>query len=428
VKIETVPITSLTLDPQNARKHNKRNLEAIAGSLNTFGQRRPLVVWDGIVIAGNGTLEAAKSLGWDKIEITRCPADWTHDQARAYALADNRTAELAEWDADVLAEQLIDLDAIGYDVSEWGFEKLEPPTDPEQYDDIDIHPPAEPHSKTGDIWILGKHRVICGDSTSPTVYKQLLNGATADCIFTDPPYNVAYEGGTKDRLTIDNDNMSDEQFAAFLQAAYNCMYDNVKEGGAIYVCHSDTGGVTFRQTFMNAGFLLKQCLIWVKNSIVLSRQDYNWQHEPILYGWKPGAAHSWHGLYNKSTVLDDEADITKLKKEDLVALLLDIRKQSTIIRVDKPRRNGDHPTMKPPSLIAKITTNSTKQDDLILDPFGGSGSTLLAAEATHRRAALIELDPIYVDVICRRYQEATGDTPIHEATGQPHDFTNTSTD
>lgn len=423
MKLEKVKISSLTLDPENARKHSKKNLDAIAGSLNTFGQRRPLVVWDNIVIAGNGTIEAAKSLGWTDIEITRCPPDWTHDQARAYALADNRTAELAEWDADILANQLIELDAVGYDVSEWGFEKLEPPTDPEQYDDIDINPPTTAVTKPGDLWILGQHRVICGDSTTPATYRELLNGELADCIFTDPPYNVAYEGGTKDRLTIENDNMSDAQFESFIQSAFNAMYEHIKPGGAIYVCHSDTGGVTFRQTFMNAGFLLKQCLIWVKNSIVLSRKDYNWQHEPILYGWKPGAAHEWHGLYNKSTVLDDEQDILKMKKEELVALLLDIRKQTTITRIDIPRRNGDHPTMKPASLIARITQNSTQQDELILDPFGGSGSTLLAAEATHRRAALIELDPIYVDVICRRYQEATGNQPINHNTGQAHNFT-----
>ena len=414
MQLETIKITQLTPDPRNARKHGKANLDAIKNSLKEFGQRRPLVVAAGndgqlVVIAGNGTLDAAKALGWTEITITKVPDDWDYDRARAYALADNRTAELAEWDDYILSEQLLELDAAGWSIADLGFDTASTDDDSDVIQDevpsIDDTKPTR--SKPGQLWILGEHRLLVGDSTDKDDFNRLMNGERADCVFTDPPYNVAYQGGTKDQLTIQNDEMSDADFAEFLHKAYECMFDATKEGGAIYVCHSDTGGGIFRHKMIETGWLLKQCLIWVKDAFVLSRQDYHWQHEPILYGWKPGAAHSWYGRRIRTTVLDGEVDIASLKKQELVELLLEIAEASSIIRVDRPRRNAEHPTMKPVPLVARLLANSTKATDLVIDPFGGSGSTLIAAAQMDRRCYTIEKDPKYADVIIERWEKLT---------------------
>jgi len=255
--LETVAIESLELDPNNARKHSKRNLDAIAASLEKFGQRKPIVIHNGVVIAGNGTLEAAKSLGWTEIGITRCPDDWDADTAKAYALADNRSSELAEWDDLVLANQLLDLDGAGWDITELGFNQRNLP-DPEPADEDEIPTtPNEPTGKLGSIWKLGRHTLVCGDSTDPATLAKALNGKKADVIFTDPPYNVAYEGGTKDKLTIENDAMTDSQFELFLTNAYSAMYANAKEGCLIYVCHADSSGHIFRNTFVGGGLYVE---------------------------------------------------------------------------------------------------------------------------------------------------------------------------
>lgn len=408
LSVQSVRIASLTPDPTNARKHSKRNLDAIAASLEDFGQRRPLVVTAaGVVIAGNGTLEAARSLGWTHVSITRTPDDWTYEQARAYAIADNRTAELAEWDAEVLADQLLDLDANGWSVARLGF-------DPSGRDDDDVEQdevpsvPAKPRCKLGELWALGEHRLLVGDSTDQASVSRLMAGALADCIFTDPPYNVAYVGGTKAALTIENDAMSSEAFREFLGQAMVGMFAAAAPGAAIYVCHADMAGVAFRESLLDAGFLFKQVLVWVKNAFVMGRQDYHWQHEPILYGWKPGAAHRWYADRKRSTVLDDEVDIALMQPADLVLLLQELRASSTVIREDKPHRNADHPTMKPVRLVARMIANSTRHGDLVLDPFGGSGSTLAACQQMGRRCYTIEMDPKYADVIIERWQQLSG--------------------
>ena len=220
---------------------------------------------------------------------------------------------------------------------------------------------------------------------------------------------MAYQGGTKDKLTIENDSMSDAQFEAFLLSAYEAMFANTKPGGAIYICHADGSSVAFRSKFIEAGFMLKQILIWVKDNFTLSRQDYNWQHEPIIYGWKPGSAHNWYGPYSDSTVQEfGEKDIAKMNKDKLVEILQNAMKASTVVRVDRPRRNAEHPTMKPVELITRLLSNSAKRGMRILDPFGGSGSTLIAAETLGMKASLVELDPKYCDVIVKRWETLTG--------------------
>jgi site-specific DNA-methyltransferase (adenine-specific) len=411
-KLEVVQakLTDLTLDPGNSRKHGRQNLDAIKSSLATFGQRRPLVVMaDMTVIAGNGTLTAMRELGWTECAITITPADWTAEQAKAYALADNRTAELAEWDNTQLATTLAQLDEAGWPVQDLGFEQSSFDDDANVVqDEVPDVPEEATRTKTGQLWQLGDSRLLVGDSTDPDDFAHLMRGDLADCVFTDPPYNVAYEGGTAEALTIQNDDMSDADFKKFLNDAYTRMFEVTKEGGAIYVCHADSEGENFRAQFSAAGWLLKQCLIWVKDAFVLGRQDYHWQHEPILYGWKPGAAHTWYGRRIRSTILDGTVQLADLKKHDLIELLTEIVEASTIVREPRPRRNGEHPTMKPVPLVARLVANSTKPGDLVLDPFGGSGSTLIACVQMDRACYTIEKDPRYADVIVNRWEKLTG--------------------
>lgn len=412
MEINSVRLDDLVSDPNNARKHDSKNLEAIKGSLKQFGQRKPIVVQGNVVIAGNGTLEAAKQLGWDEIDIVQVPEDWTADQAKAFALADNRTAELASWDNSVLQKQLAELEEAGLTVEDFGFEASEVPViDVETFEDELPPLPEEPKTKLGDLYKLGNHFLICGDSTDSKNLEIALQGQKADCVFTDPPYNVAYEGGTKDKLTIKNDEMSDEAFNKFLLGFYEAALQNTKEGGAIYVCypgeHISNGAFGIQLT--KAGWMLKQVLVWVKDALVLSRQDYNWQHEAILYGWKPGAAHTWYGPYSNTTVLDDAKDnLAKKSKEELIDFLTQAFETSTIIREKRPRRNDIHPTMKPVNLVARMLKNSMAKNQIVLDPFGGSGSTLIAAEQLGLKAALCELDPKYCDAIVQRWENLTG--------------------
>lgn len=410
MEINSVRVSDLISDPNNARKHDEKNIEAIKGSLTQFGQRKPIVVQGNIVIAGNGTLEAARQLEWDEIDIVQVPEDWTKDQAKAFALADNRTAELASWDNDVLQQQLSELEEIGMSVADFGFQAAEVPIiDVETFEDEMPPIPEEPTSKVGDMYKLGEHYLLCGDSTKTENISKVLQGRLADCVFTDPPYNVAYEGGTKDKMTIQNDNMDEYQFSEFLYNFYDAAYQNTKEGGPIYVCHADSSGNAFRNNMLKSGWLLKQCLIWVKNSLVLSRQDYNWQHEPILYGWKPGAAHSWYGPFTNTTVLDHAKELLEKKnKDEIIEFLKEALEVSTAIRENRPSRNDIHPTMKPVNLVARLLKNSMVRGQIVLDPFGGSGSTLIAAEQLGVKAAIVELDPKYVDAIIKRWENLTG--------------------
>jgi len=380
LRIELITLSSLRLDPNNARRHDKKNLEAIKGSLSLFGQRKPIVIsGDNTIVAGNGTVEAARELGWTEIYVARIPHEWTPEQIKAYALADNRTAELAEWDAKVLADQLLELDAEGWDVAEFGFEPLEPPVNADDEEPLNFD---EVPTKTtlGDIWKLGDHRLVCGDSTDTSVMDKLMQGEKADMVWTDPPYGVNYVGKTKNSLTIENDNMDINQLEDFLTGAFNNIYQATKPGACWYVASpSGPQFVAFGNPLLKLG-VWRQTIIWVKDSLVMGRSDYHWKHETIFYGWTPGAAH--HAVPD--------------------------RKQDTVWEFDRPKRSTEHPTMKPIDLITKSLRNSTNQKEIVLDSFGGSGSTLIACEQTKRVARLIELDPKYCDVIIERWQKLTG--------------------
>ena len=391
MKLTTTKITELSLDPSNVRKHGRKNLDAIKASLRKFGQQKPIVVdAKGIVLAGNGTLTAAKELGWTEIQITR--TELAGVEATAFAIADNRTAELAEWEdslADVLkalAKADVDLAELGFDENALSKISSDLVGDPE----IDAEPQLDKadelrvkwNVESGQLWQLGEHRLLCGDSTKAFDLEKLMIGEKAALWITDPPYNVAYEGGTG--LTIQNDDMDDSSFRAFLVAAYRAADAVMNEGAVFYVWHADSEGFNFRGAAHDIGWKVRQCLIWVKSSLVMGRQDYQWKHEPCLYGWKEGASHFW------------ASD----------------RKQTTVLEFNKPKRNGEHPTMKPIELFSYQIQNSSKTGDVILDSFGGSGTTLIACEQLKRKARIMELDAKYVAVILQRWADATGKTPI----------------
>lgn len=409
-------VEALQLDPRNARKHGRRNLDAIVASLSEFGQRRPLVVMsDMMVIAGNGTLQAARELGWSEIAVTVVPEDWTREQAAAYALADNRTAELATWDDDVLSETLAELDAGGWDLAALGFDGM-PALENDAADDVpDL--PAVATSQPGEVWILGRHRLACGSSVDPDLVERLFAGTPAAAIVTDPPYGVAYEskGRKKAHRAIANDDAGDTDLLALVRTALSLGALQLAAGGPCYVFHADAKRDVFEDAMLEAGFVVHQTLVWVKDSLVLSRLDYHPQHEPVLYGWKPGGRHAWYGGRKRTAVIaDQQPDFADMERDELVALLEEIFDCSSVIRHDRPRKSDEHPTMKPVGLVSRLIVNSTRKDAVVYDPFLGSGSTLIAAEVQGRTCYGVELDPAYCDVIRARWENLTGLTATRE--------------
>lgn len=365
-------INELKAYDNNPRK-NDQAVDAVASSIKEFGFKVPVIITsENVIVAGHTRVKACNKLG-----ITEIPCiiadDLNEDQIRAFRLVDNRTSELADWDLEKLKQEF---DNIDLDLDAFGFEELQKKLsdDPEDddFDEADAMPEVA-YSQKGDVYELNGHRLMCGDSTNSAIVETLMNGALADMIFTDPPYNVDYEGSTG--MKIKNDKQKDSDFLAFLSDSFSNMANSLKAGGAVYCCHADTEGLNFRTAFKGAGLKLSSCLIWVKNSLVLSRQDYHWRHEPILYGWKEGASHYF--------------------AED--------RTQDTVWEYDKPKANDLHPTMKPIPLVARAISNSSRKNELVLDLFGGSGTTLIASEKLGRRAYLMELDERYMDVIVKRY-------------------------
>ena len=383
-EMQLVPITKLVPYVNNARTHSPEQINKLRSSLREFGFINPVIIdRDFGVIAGHGRILAAKEEGI--AEVPCVFADHlTEAQKKAYILADNRMAMDAGWDEELLRVEIEALQAEAFDLSLTGFDEKElsdlfKDDADAQEDDFDVDAELEKptFSKSGDVWTLGRHRLVCGDSTKAETFETLMQGRKANLVVTDPPYNVNYEGTAG---KIKNDNLADEKFYQFLFDAFSNIEKVMADDASIYVFHADTEGLNFRKAFADAGFYLSGCCIWKKPSLVLGRSPYQWQHEPCLYGWKKSGKHQWY------------AD----------------RKQTTIWEFEKTKKNTDHPTMKPIPLLAYPIQNSSMSNTLVLDPFGGSGSTLIACEQTDRDCYTIELDEKYCDVIVKRYIEQVG--------------------
>ena len=382
-EMQLVDISKLIPYQNNARTHSKEQINKLRSSLREFGFVNPVIIdREYNVIAGHGRIAAAREEG-----IAQVPCVFvdhlTEAQKKAYILADNRMALDAGWDEDLLRVELEALEEMGYDLGLTGFNDKELaalfPAEEAKEDDFDVENELQKptFTKAGDVWILGRHRLVCGDATDPAVYDVLMDGTKANLVIMDPPYNVNYEGSAG---KIKNDNMADEKFYEFLLAAFQNMEKVMAPDASIYVFHADTEGLNFRRAFADSGFYLSGCCIWKKQSLVLGRSPYQWQHEPVLYGWKKNGKHQWYTG----------------------------RKETTIWEFDKPKKNSDHPTMKPIPLLAYPIGNSSMANSVVLDPFGGSGSTLIACEQTERICRTIELDEKFCDVIVNRYIEQVG--------------------
>ena len=406
-------VSELTPYTDNAKVHDAKQIANVANSIRRFGWQQPLVIDEnGVVVIGHCRLLAAKKLKLTEVPVT-VASGLTEDEIRELRIADNKTNE-SPWDFDLLRKDIDGLPFEGFDF-EWdglGEEYEEKEVTEDDFDEDDI--PEEPTAKQGDIYQLGQHRVMCGDSTSIGDVETLMNGFKADLFLTDPPYNVDYEGGTKDALKIMNDSMEDGAFRAFLTDAFTNADLVMKPGAAYYIWHADSEGFNFRLAVRNANWKLRQTLIWVKNALVLGRQDYQWKHEPCLYGWKDGS-HYFTDDRTETTVIDEKIDLKKLKKEELLALLekmLGDKMPTTVLYEDKPLINDIHPTMKPIRLMARLIKNSTRPGQAVLDLFGGSGSTMMACEQLERSCFTMELDPRYVDAMVNRWEKFTGEKAV----------------
>lgn len=393
MNIQIIDINKLipaTYNPRKDLKPDDAEYIKIKNSIVKFGFVSPLVInKDMTVIGGHQRLKVLKDLGITEVECIVVDLDKTNEKALNIAL--NKIQ--GDWDEDKLEALLQELKLEEFDMNLTGFDFDEVDeilnningTKEDNFDvDSAYEEIEEPITKPGDIWILGNHRLMCGDSTHKDDIMRLMNNQDADMLLTDPPYNVDYVGKTAEALKIKNDNMDDNQFYEFLRKVFENMYIVTKEGASIYVFHADTEGINFRKAFKDAGFKLAECLIWKKDCFVMGRQDYQWQHEPVLYGWKEGKAHYF----------------------------INDRTQSTILEFDRPKQSTLHPTMKPIDLIAKLIKNSSRENDIILDLFGGSGSTIIAAEQLNRCCYTMELDPKYCDVIVKRWETLTNKEAI----------------
>ena len=383
-ELQLVPVEKLVPYINNARTHSPEQIYKLRASLREFGFINPVIIdRDFGVIAGHGRILAAKEEG-----ITEVPCVFadhlTEAQKKAYIIADNRMAMDAGWDEELLRVEIEALEAEDFNPLLTGFDedelsKLFDDGNETQEDNFDVEAELEKPAitKPGDVWLLGRHRLVCGDSTKQDTFEKLMDGKKANLVITDPPYNVNYEGSAG---KIKNDNMENDAFYRFLLEAFKNTEAVMSSDASIYVFHADTEGLNFRRAFADAGFTLSGCCIWKKQSLVLGRSPYQWQHEPVLFGWKKSGKHKWYAG----------------------------RKETTIWEYDKPKKNGDHPTMKPIPLLAYPIKNSSVTNSIVLDPFGGSGSTLIACEQTDRICYTIELDEKFCDVIVKRYIEQTG--------------------
>lgn len=387
-EMQLISIDKLVPYVNNARTHSAEQILKLRSSLREFGFVNPIIIdREFNVIAGHGRLMAAKEEGIEEVPCVF--VDYLTDaQKKAYILADNRMAMDAGWDDELLKIEMEELQNLGYDLEFTGFDEKELADlfgvdDKEvKEDEFDLTAALEKASfvERGDVWFVGKHKLMCGDATSSEDVAKLMEDKKANLILTDPPYNVAFK--SSDGLTIQNDSMDNNDFYEFLYLSFKNMADHLENGGAAYVFHADTEGLNFRKAFIDAGFHLAGCCIWVKDSLVLGRSDYQWQHEPVLYGFLQNGKHPWYSD----------------------------RKQTTIWNFDKPKKNSNHPTSKPLDLLAYPINNSTQANAIVIDTFGGSGSTLMACEQMNRICYTMELDEKYASVILRRYVEDTNDS------------------
>ncbi len=397
MKVQSLPISDIKPYEQNPRKNNA----AVAGvmrSIQEYGFQQPLVLdVNHEVVVGHTRLKAADALGMTEVPCVVAEG-LTDEQVKAYRIMDNKSGEVAEWDYDLLKGEVYDLMELDFDLDLTGFSEvdlqelglLDPEVNEGLVDEDEVpDAPANPTTVNGDVWLLGSHRLMCGDSTSFEDLSRLMDNRKADMWLSDPPYNVKYEGKTKEALTIQNDAMDDQDFRQFLTDAFSAADSVMKAGAVFYIWHADSEGYNFRGAAKDVGWHVRQCLIWKKHVMVMGRQDYHWKHEPCLYGWKAGSGHLW------------ASD----------------RKQTTILEFDRPMRSTDHPTMKPVELIEYQMLNNTKGADAVLDSFGGSGTTLIAAEKNGRECFTMEVDPKYCDVIIKRWEAYTGKEATHQYTG-----------
>ena len=439
LQVQMMPVDDLLPYARNARTHPEWQIDQIAASIAEFGFCNPVLIGDdSVLVAGHGRLLAAKRLGLGKVPAITL-AHLSPTQRRALVIADNKIAENAGWDEELLRAELADLqgEGVGLEITGFseaeledllgGLENEEPAPAPLGDPDFIPEPPPRPVSERGDIWLLGPHRVMCGDSTSQSEVDFMCAGQIDAC-WTDPPYNVNYEGVAG---KIANDNLPENDFRQFLTRAFKAAMQVMKPGAPVYVAHAETEGLAFRTAFAAAGFKLSGCLIWVKPSLVLGRSDYQWRHEAILYGWKPGAAHPWYGGRKQTTVRDGAVMPLRIMPDG--TLQVDVANKTfvvsgkgltveaydgSIIRAERPARNAEHPTMKPVALILEMLENSTQRGDKVLDLFGGSGSTLIACHKSGRVARLMELDERYCDVIVERWQTYTSEAASLESDGR----------
>ena len=396
LNMEERPLSDLhpaEYNPRVALAPEDEEYKRIKRSIETYGHVDPIIInSDGTIIGGHQRYNVLLDLGYDTAHVVIVDLDKNAEKALNVAL--NKIS--GEWDDEKLCDLLQDLDLSGYDFSLTGFTRSEldglqlklgvgEAVEDEDFDvDKAVEECEKPVTKRGDLWIMGGHRLLCGDARNVDDMARLMGGAKADLLLTDPPYNVDYVGKTKDALKIDHDRMSNADFRAFLLEAFTAARQSMKAGAAFYIWHADSNGYDFRGACMDAGWKVRQCLIWEKDILVLGRQDYQWQHEPCLYGWNEGAGHAWYSD----------------------------RKQTTILRFDKPTRSKEHPTMKPVPLFGYLVQNSSKPGDIVLDPFSGSGTTVIAAEQLDRTAYVMELNERYCDVIVKRWEEQTGEKAV----------------
>lgn len=442
LEIVYVPIDTLIPYARNSRTHSEAQIAQIVASIREFGFTNPVLIDEkGGIIAGHGRVVALREMGTPLVPSIVLTG-LTEAQKRAYVIADNKLALNAGWDSELLALELKDLGDLGFDLALTGFEspeiadlfnlqRIKEDRDPDAAPPL----PVKVRSRPGDVWLCGAHKVACGDACSMESWDLLMGPEKADAVWTDPPYNVDYQGGTVDALKIKNDKMGDASFRAFLRDAFVSLFTVMKPGASIYVAHSDTEGLNFRGAFGEAGFKLSGCLIWRKNAMVLGRSDYQWMHEPILYGWRPGAAHRWFGGRKNTTFIEGEnTPFRKLEDgsysvtvgDHVLHVSADViveHMPSSVLFQDKPTRSAEHPTMKPVALVERMLGHCARAGDLVVDAFGGSGSTLIAADRLGMVARVMELDPRFVDVIVQRWQEYTGRQATLGATAQLFDQT-----